>query len=485
MKNNSIKKNLLMNMILTLSSYLFPLITFPYISRVLQASGYGKVNFAISIVNYFIMFASLGIPIYGVRICAINRDDKEKLSKSAQELFIINIFTTTISYLILFLCALKLEQIEAYRTIILILSSAMLLNLFGFDWLYRALEEYTYITISSLIFKFIAIFLMFVLIHNEGDINKYALVSVITTSGAMLLNCLRVHKYIILKPYNHYELKKHIKPILMLFLLSASWTVYTNLDTVMLGFICGDTQVGYYSVAIKMKLILVSSISALSSVLLPRLSNYYNKDNYDKFIDLLKKDTNFILVMSLAVSAFFIINAKETILIISGETYLDAVNVMQAVMPAIVFIGISTMLGTNILVPMQKEKITIYATLTGIVLDFILNLFWIPKYGAFGAAVATLCGEVVIVIFEALHLKEEIKMIFNLTNIKKIILSFIISTVLLFVVKLLICNYINNVFITFTLSGLIFVFVYFSLLYKMSEEFVTYIVIYLKNKISK
>ena len=140
--NKSLKINFIMNCILTCSAYIFPLITFPYISRVLQASGNGKINFANSIVSYFVMFASLGIPVYGVRACASVRKNKKELSKTVQELLILNIIMCFITYIVLFNCVFLIDKMYEYKELIFIFSSTLILNCIGVEWLYKALEEY-------------------------------------------------------------------------------------------------------------------------------------------------------------------------------------------------------------------------------------------------------------------------------------------------------------------------------------------------------
>lgn len=158
MNQPSIKKNFIMNALLTISSFIFPLITFPYISRVLSPEGIGKVSFANSVVAYFALFAQLGIPTYGVRACAKVRDNKKELSQTVQEIFIINIVMTIITYIVFGITLSCVSRLQADKHLLLIISSTMLFNAAGMDWFYRGLEKYTYITSRSILFKFIAIF---------------------------------------------------------------------------------------------------------------------------------------------------------------------------------------------------------------------------------------------------------------------------------------------------------------------------------------
>ena len=168
-RKKSIKVNFLMNAFLTCSNFIFPLITFPYVSRVLLADGNGKINFATAIVNYFMLFASLGMPLYGVRTCAIVRDDRKKLSRTVKELFTISMVATALSLVVLLVMIGIVPKFQEYRGLLLVLSSNIWLQTLGMDWLYQALEEYSYITVRSVAFKIVGIILMFMFVHEHGD----------------------------------------------------------------------------------------------------------------------------------------------------------------------------------------------------------------------------------------------------------------------------------------------------------------------------
>lgn len=182
-KQKSLKVNFIMNAILTMSSFIFPLITFPYVSRILMPSGVGKVNFATSVINYFSMIAQLGIPTYGIRACARVRDDREKLTITAHELLFINIIMSIISYLGLFIALLVVPRLQSDRTLYIIVSFTIILTTIGMEWLYKALEQYTYITVRSLIFKAISVVAMLLLIHSKSDYVLYGAISIFAASA--------------------------------------------------------------------------------------------------------------------------------------------------------------------------------------------------------------------------------------------------------------------------------------------------------------
>lgn len=165
--DKSLKLNFIMNALLTMSSFIFPLITFPYVSRVLLPVGTGKVSFATSLISYFSMFAQLGIPTYGIRACAKVRDNREELTRTAHELLIINLVMDVISYLALAAALVFVPRLQEDKTLYVVVSFTIVLTSVGMEWLYKALEQYTYITVRSIIFKFIALIAMFLLVREQ------------------------------------------------------------------------------------------------------------------------------------------------------------------------------------------------------------------------------------------------------------------------------------------------------------------------------
>ena len=298
-KNKSIKINFIMNAVLTMSSFIFPLITFPYISRILSPVGTGKVAFATSLITYFAMFAQLGIPTYGIRSCAKVRDDRNELSKVVHELLFINLIMSLISYMFFVAILFIIPKLQEERNLYIIISLTILLNAIGMEWLYKGLEEYAYITIRSIAFKFIALIFMFLFVREQKDYTIYGGITIFASSASNVLNLINSHKYIDWKKQKGYCFKRHIRPILIFFAMSCATTIYTNLDTVMLGFMTTDKDVGYYNAAIKIKLILVSIVTSLGTVLLPRASYYVEHSLIGEFWNTSRKALNFVMVIAI------------------------------------------------------------------------------------------------------------------------------------------------------------------------------------------
>lgn len=408
MKQKSLKLNVIMNMLLTMSSFFSPLITFPYVSRILLPEGTGKVSFAISLISYFSLFAQLGIPTYGIRACAKVRDDKKKLTKTAQELLVINLTMSIISYLVLFLVIAFVHRLQKERVLYITISSTIILTSIGMEWLYKALEQYTYITIRSIVFKFISLIAVFLLIHEKKDYVIYGGISIFAASASNIFNFINVRKYIDLKPVSGYDLKRHIKPIGIFFAMACATTIYTNLDTVMLGFIKTDVDVGYYNAAVKIKSILVSIVTSLGTVLLPRTSYYVENGLWDEFKKITKKAISFVILVASPLTGYFIFFAREGIFFLSGSAYEGAILPMQIIMPTLLFIGITNIFGIQMLVPLGREKVVLYSEIAGAIVDVIINALLMPRFASEGAAIGTLVAELVVLVVQYRALKDEV-----------------------------------------------------------------------------
>ena len=422
-EKKSLKLNFIMNAILTMSSLLFPLISFPYVSRILLPEGTGRVDFATSLIAYFLMFAQLGIPTYGVRACAKVRDDKRLLTKTAHELLIINLVMSAVSYVALFLALIFVEQLHEDRMLYLVVSLTIIFNTIGMEWLYKALEHYTYITVRSVIFKFVSLGAMFLLIHKQEDYVIYGGITILASSASYLMNFFHARKYIDMRPVGGYEFKPHLKAVAVFFAMACASTVYTNLDKVMLGLMATKVDVGYYGAAVRIKSILVSVVTSLGTVLLPRASYYVEHGLMEDFHKISRKAVNFVFVAAVPLMLYFMLFAKQGIFLLSGEEYAGAIVPMQLIMPTLLFIGLSNILGIQILVPLGREKTVLWSIIAGAVVDVILNALTIPAYGAAGAAAATTVAEGVVLVVQIIALRQESMAAFRQVQFWKIALG--------------------------------------------------------------
>ena len=227
----SIGVNAGLNMIRTAFQVIFPLITFPYVSRVLHVENIGIYNFCQSVISYFSLLAALGISTYAIREGARYRDNEEKMSLFASEVFSINFISTVFSYLILGVCILLVPRFNQYSSIMVALSISIMFTLIGSEWIFQIYEDYKYITIRGILFQFISLILMFVLVRNSSDLFAYVWITVISCSGANILNAVSRRKYCKIRLTINAKILTHLAPILVLFATSVATTIYTNADT--------------------------------------------------------------------------------------------------------------------------------------------------------------------------------------------------------------------------------------------------------------
>lgn len=457
-----------MNVVLSMSAFIFPLITFPYVSRVLMPTGTGLVSFANSIIAYFALFAQLGIPTYGIRACAKVRDDKEKLSKVVQELLIINSIISVLVYIVFFASLMIVPKMRNNKTLFIVMSATILFNVIGIEWMYKALEQYTYIAIRSIIFKFIALILMFLLVRSKNDYVWYGVITIFAASASNILNFFNAHKYISLKPIGNYNFKQHLKAITIFFAMSCATTIYTNLDSAMIGFIKGVTENGYYSAAVKIKIVLVSVVTSLGTVLLPRASYYIENGLNDEFKRISNKAINFVFVIAVPMMIYFIIFAPESIFFLAGDAYSKSILPMQIIMPTLLFIGLTNIMGLQMLVPMGKEKYVMSSEIVGAVVDLILNASLIPIFGASGAAIGTVVAEFAVWIVQFLCLRDYIKQIYSNINYGYICCAVFVSMIPAFFIKRLGWN----CFLTLAVSAILFFGIYVIILTILKETLV-------------
>lgn len=427
MKTKSIKSNYVMNSILTMSSFIFPLISFPYISRILLPIGTGKVSFATSLISYFLMFSQLGIPTYGIRACAKIRDNREELTRTVHELFFINLIMSGISYIVLFLTLAFVSKLWVDRTLYIIISFTIILSAIGMEWLYKALEQYTYITIRSIIFKIIALIAMFLLVHTQNDYVLYGGITIFAASASNIFNFINVHKYIDFKPIGGYHLKRHFKAIMIFFSMACATTIYTHIDTVMLGFMKTNEEVGYYNAAVKIKNILVSVVTSSGAVLLPRASYYIETGLLNEFRRISRKMLNFVFLVSLPLMLYFFLFAQQGVYFLSGKAYAGSILPMQIIMPTLPLIGLTNVLGIQILVPLGKENTVLYSEIAGAITNLILNYILIPRFASSGAAIGTLVAEFVVFLVQFFALKAEAINAFRQIHYAKILVALFLS----------------------------------------------------------
>lgn len=409
-KIKSIKVNAALNVTKQLCKVLFPLITMPYVTRVLQASGYGKYNFGSSICSYLILLAGLGINDYAIREGARVRDDRNKFQIFSEEVFTINVLSTIVSYVILFALFLFSKKLLDYRILIVVQSIPIILNTLGCDWVNSVYEDFFYITIRYIAMQVLSVVLLFALVRTADDYVMYALVTTIASAGGNILNVFYVRRYFHLRVTKKSNLKQHIKPIIMLFFNTIASTIYVNSDTTMLGYLQSETAVGIYGLATKIYLVIKQLLNAIVMVALPRLSAYIGSGDEKKYKSLTNKIFNTICTLVIPAVVGMFVLSKEIVVIIGGVEYSSGVAALKILSFALFFSVLSVFYCCAILLPFKQEKICLIASSISALLNVVLNFWLIPIISYNGAAVTTLISEALILVIYIISSRKLLKL---------------------------------------------------------------------------
>lgn len=424
MEVKSVKHNLFMAVIRIMTGALFPIIVMPYVNRILNPTGVGRVEYANTIVNYFILFTSLGIPVYGVREIAQCRDSKEKTSKLFYELIFILIITNILAYIIYFLLIYMNQEIYNQRQTFFILGINIIFTTFGVEWFYQGIENQKYITIRAVIIRIISIIFLFSFVKNDKDYNIYAMILVLGSVGGNILNIINIKKYLIfdIEIIKKIKPQKHLKSILITLAAGLAAAIYTQIDILMIGEMIGVEYVGIYSLPMKFLRLSTVVITLVGSTLLPRLTYMFSsKDlNYKLYLN---KTLKAILLYCCFLTSSLYILSKDIVLLFGGKNFELSIVTMKILAFVALFSGIAYFLGIIVLYSKKKDKIFLNGVAIACITNFILNYFLIKTYKQNGAAIATLFAEIVVIMILLIQGKKYFKeiSILNINNLKYLI----------------------------------------------------------------
>ena len=342
---------------------------------------------------------------------------------------------TFIASLFLIASIIFVEKFQKNLLLMFISLCQILIAPLGMEWLYGGLEQYEYIAKRSITMKIISLIFIFLFVHEKEDYIIYAAILMLGYIGNYICNFVYSKKFIDYSIKQKWKLKRHLKAVLILFASILAINIYTNVDTLMLGFIKGDRAVGLYDVACKGKLVLLSLINAISTVLFPRLSYYLAEKDIVSYNKVLKKSISVIMGIAIPLSIFFVIEAKDVVIFLGGNAYEDATLCMQILMPILIISGFSNITGNQILLPHGKDISYMRAVMTGAIVDIILNLFFMPRYSLYGAAFATLMAEIVQMLLQLWQARVYLKDNVDFVELLKIIFACIISTIVIYNLK--------------------------------------------------
>jgi O-antigen/teichoic acid export membrane protein len=365
------------------------------VSRVLSVGELGKYNWSNSFVSYFLLIAGLGIATYAVREGAKLRNDRNEISAFASQVFSINILSTVVSYILLFLCVLIFPKVQSYSAYIYIFSIQIVFTTLGTEWIYSIFEEYTYITIRSIVFKILSIVMLFVFVRRPGDYLNYAGITVFSAVGSNVLNYLHAKKFCTIRFTFNIDWQEHLKPILIIFASSVATTIYLSLDTTLLGLINNNYVVGIYSVSTKMYNIVKQLIAAILTVTIPRFALLWGRHRYREYRKLLLQISDALALISIPAAVGVYMLAPQIVILLSSTKYIRAVSSLRLLCPALIFSIFSWIFTSCVLIPAKRENKVLIITVLSAVVNLVLNLLLMPSLKENAAAITTSLSEAI------------------------------------------------------------------------------------------
>lgn len=429
MKRKSITTNALMNIIKTCASIVFPLITYPYAARVLNIDDMGAIEFSRSIINYVGLVAGLGISTYAMREGAKLRNNKEKLNYLANQLFSINLIMTAFALGILFFIALCFPYLRGYGSLLLIFSMIPIGTTLTADWINSIYEDFGYITIRNVFIQFIALILIIVFVKDKNDYLIYASILTFSSAGTAIPNLIYIRRYCPLKFVIKCDLKKHFKPIFLIFAINVATVIYVNVDSTMLNIMCGEYDNGIYGAAVRVYNIFKNLVAAIVVVTVPRLSALQGSGNTKDTKKLVAMVFNIVFTLVTPLCILCGLLSGDIIAFIGGSKYDSATLPLRVLSVSLFFSSMASFMTTSVLLPNGKEKYILRASIISAIVNLLLNFWMIPKFSYVGAALTTLLAEIIMFMISGFYAKKH----FNLLEERQVILRCILSSLGIFV----------------------------------------------------
>ncbi|MCC4412602.1 flippase [Limosilactobacillus reuteri] len=450
----SLSINAFLNTLRNVLNMIFPLVTFPYVARILGAQNLGIYNFSNTFISYFLLIAGLGINTYAIREGAKYREDRKKLNNFVAQLYSINLVSTLISYILLGSVLVLAHNLRIYVICILIFSIQIFFTTIGVEWIYSIFEDYTYITIRSIFFKLISLILLFVLVKHKSDYLIYAAITVFASVGSNILNYIHVKKFCDIKITKVMKIKKHIKPILIIFASNIAILLYVNSGITLLGIMKNAYIVGIYSASTKIYSVLKTVLSSALIVTVPRLAMLYGKKNFNEYRKVASNVFNFLTLVTIPATIGLIIVSKSVILVLSGRDFVSATLSLQLLSIAAIFSIFSWFYNDCILIPAKKERVVLIATIVSAIVNILLNIVLIPNYNQNASAFATIIAELVGMIISIYYGRKVVTIKNFYNNFSTVVIASIGMAIIGVIINFLKLNTFISLIMVICLSGI-------------------------------
>lgn len=427
----SIAKNLVYNLLLQIATLVLPLITVPYISRILGVEGIGTYSYTLSITQYFIIIGTLGLTMYGNRQIAYTRDDKEKMSRTFWSLLLLRIITTGLAallYLLIFWDA------QTYREVYMIQTINIIAAMIDISWLYMGLEDFKKTVTRNLAVKVIGVCLIFALVKTPNDLYLYVLINALMTLSGNLVMWIYLPKTLNRINLKLNDITVHLVPAIQLFIPQIAIQVYVVLDKTMIGALTNVGEVGYFDQSEKIVKATMGLVTALGVVMLPRMSNIFANGDKEKMDNYLNKSLQGVAYVAMPMAVGIASISNEFVPWFFGAGFEPVIYLMIALAPILFFIAMSNVMGTQYLLPSNRTKEFTVSVTIGAVVNVMLNLALIPQMKAFGACISTVAAEFSVMAIQCYYLRSEVDIKEYLKGLGKYIMSAAIMVVVVRVI---------------------------------------------------
>ncbi len=432
------KKNFIYNMLYQILILIIPLITMPYVSRTLGAEGIGIYSYTYSIAYYFMIIAMLGLNNYGNRTIAKVRGNREELSKQFCSIYAFQLISSLIMIIIYLVYVLIFDN--QYKTIALIQTIYVISSMFDINWFFFGMEKFKLTIIRNTLIKILSLILIFIFVKTPCDVWKYAMILSASTllSNVVLFPFLK--KYVKVRKITKKDILKHLKPNLILFLPVIAVSIYKIMDKIMLGILANVTEVGYYENAEKLIQVPTAIITALGTVMLPRVANMLSNNQEERVKETIEKTMPFIMFLTFPMVFGSILISKNFALVFFGNEFAKSGYLTLLLSITILFFAWGNVIRTQYLIPKEMDRHYVISAFIGAIVNFILNSIFIPKYASIGACIGTIVAEFVVMFYQSFVVRKELP-------IKKYIITsipFLIKSLIMFFITYIICEDISG-----------------------------------------
>jgi len=453
--DKKVVKNYLYNLSYQLLLIILPIITTPYVSRVLGAKGVGTYSYTNSITQYFILLGCIGLNLYGQREIAYYQNDIKKRNRTFFELLFLRFITLTIS-IIVFYFTMVLHSKYSYIFIIQVLD--IIASIFDISWFFQGIEDFQKTVLRNFVVRIICVSLIFMFVKSPNDLQLY----VLCYSGTLLLGNLSLWlympKYVSRSDIKNINIKRHIKPAVMLFLPQIATSIYTLLDKTMIGYITNDTsEVAYYEQSQTLIKTVMTVITSLGTAMMPRIANLFKNEKHEEIRIYMQNSIKFVLVLAIPFTFGIMAIAKGFVPWFFGSGYEKVIPNIELIAPIIIFIGMTTVTGTQYLLPLGRQKEYTLSVIIGCAINVVLNGVLIVVLKSIGAAIATFVAELIILIVQLYYLRND----FDLKYIMSQFIKYSLFGLAMFCIVKYVSSFFDisiiSTFIEITVGGVVYI----------------------------